>query len=340
MNKKLLQELCALDAVSGREDAVRQYILEKLHTYTNPMDITVDAMGNILVHLHGKQPAAKRLMLDAHMDEVGVMITHIREDGMLGFTTVGGINKQVLFGHRVRFGQQIGVIGGKAGHQCSKDEMKNAPDLDKVYVDIGADDKASAEALVRVGDIGTFDSPWRDMEGNLFKAKGVDDRVGCAILLELAGKQPTYDLWLSFSVQEEIGLRGAKTAAEAIRPDVAVALDATTAADVAGNSEENAVCRVGKGAVVSFADGATFYDNELYLHIRQLAEGKGIATQTKNKIAGGNDAGAIQRSHTGVKMAAVSLPCRYIHSPACVGNWQDVEAMEQLIAMLAEDLPA
>ncbi len=338
MNKALLRQLCDLDGASGREDGVREFILEKLHGYTNPMDVTVDALGNILVHLHGKQAATHRVLFDAHMDEVGVMITHIRPDGMLGFDTVGGINKQVLFGHRVRFGKRHGVIGGKAVHQCSKDEVKKVPDIDSMYIDIGATDKDSAEQAVRVGQTGTFDTFWCEMEGDFFRGKAVDDRVGCAVLLELAATQPEYDINISFSVQEEIGLRGAKTVSAAVQPDVAVVLDATTAADVAGSTEETAVCRACHGAVVSFMDGSTLYDEGLYKQVRALAIENGIPTQTKNKIAGGNNAGAIQRSHTGVKMAAVSLPCRYIHSPACVGNWQDVEAMEQLVALLAREL--
>ncbi len=339
MNKQILKNLCAIDGVSGHEQAVRQYILDTLNSYTTPMDVSVDSMGNILVHLFGKNPANKRVLFDAHMDEVGVMVTHIRTDGMLGFGTLGGINKDVLFGHRVRMNNCIGVIGGKACHQCSKEELKKVPDDEAMYIDIGAHDKETAEQLVRVGESGTFDTSWTDMEGNLFRAKAIDDRVGCAILLELAAHQPTHDIYISFSVQEEIGLRGAKVVGEAIKPDIAVALDATTAADVVGNSDDKVVCRVGQGAVVSFMDGATLYDAEMYQTVRALADRNHIPTQTKNRIAGGNNAGALQRSHTGVKMAAVSLPCRYIHSPACVGNWSDVEAMERLVALLSEELP-
>ena len=139
-------------------------------------------------------------------------------------------------------------------------------------------------------------------------------------------------------MQEEVGLRGAGVAAEAVQPDIAVAIDATTAADIAGTPADKEVCRVGKGAVVSFADRATLYDSELYHRIRSIAQENQIPAQTKNCIAGGNNAGAIQRTHTGVSMAAVSLPCRYIHSPYCVGSLADVEAMEKLLFCLAEQL--
>ena len=192
--------------------------------------------------------------------------------------------------------------------------------------------------MVKIGDCGTFDNTLVWLGDDHFLGKAVDDRVGCMLLLELAKQQPTRDIWLSFSVQEEIGLRGAGIATEAIRPDYAVAIDATTAADVAGNSPEQSVCFVGKGAVVSFADRATLYDPELYQRIRSMADEKGIQTQTKTTIAGGNNAGAMQGRHTGVKMTAVSLPCRYIHSSACMGKMADVQAMYDLLLLLAEEL--
>lgn len=341
MSKKLMDrlvELCDLDGVSGHEEAVRTYILEQLSLTEVPMDVRVDTMGNVLVHLRGKAPAACKVLFDAHMDEVGLIVTHITADGMLRFDTIGGIDSHVLFGCRVRFAHTNGVIGGKAVHQCSGEEKKTVPSADRVVIDIGCNTAEEAKKLVQVGEVATFDSPLICLTQEHFCGKAVDDRLGCVLLLELAQNQPERDLWLSFSVQEEIGLRGAGVAAEGIQPDVAVAIDATTAADIAGSSPESAVCRMGDGAVVSFADKATLYDAGLYRQIRRLAEEKGIPTQTKNRIAGGNNAGAIQRSHTGVKMAAISLPCRYIHSPSCLGSVKDVEAMLALLRLLAEEL--
>lgn len=338
MNKQLLADLCAIDGVSGHEKAVRDYILARLNESSAPMEVHTDNMGNVIVHLIGKEKANKIVQLDAHMDEVGFIITGIGEDGFLRFDTIGGIDSRVLFGHRVRIGAQKGVIGGKAGHQCSADETKKVPSADSLRIDIGADSKEEAEKLVKIGDCGTFDNELIWIGEDHFLGKAVDDRVGCMLLLELAQKQPSRDLWLSFSVQEEIGLRGAGVATEAIRPDYAVAIDATTAADVAGNSPDQSVCFVGQGAVVSFADRATLYDPELYQRIRKMADEKGIPTQTKTTVAGGNNAGAMQGRHTGVHMTAVSLPCRYIHSSACMGKIQDVDAMYNLLEMLAEEL--
>lgn len=338
MNKQLLADLCAIDGVSGHEHAVRDYILDRLHESTVPMEIQIDNMGNVIVHLIGKEKANTTVQFDAHMDEVGFIVTGISEDGFLRFDTVGGIDSRALYGHRVRIGTQKGVIGGKAFHQCSADDTKKVPSVDHLTIDIGAEDKEAAEKLVKIGDCGTFDNELKWLGDAAFLGKAVDDRVGCMLLLELAKKQPERDIWLSFSVQEEIGLRGAGIATEAIRPTYAVAIDATTAADVAGNSPDQSVCFVGKGAVVSFADRATLYDAELYQRIRKMADEKGIPTQTKTTVAGGNNAGAMQGRHTGVKMTAVSLPCRYIHSSACMGKVQDVQAMYDVLQMLAEEL--
>jgi len=234
----------------------------------------------------------------------------------------------------VRVGHKVGVIGGKALHQC--EDAKKVPS--NLTIDIGASSKEEAEKLVKIGQYGTFCQGLDWLSDDLFLGKAVDDRVGCLLLLEMAKTQPERDIWLSFSVQEEVGLRGAGVATEQIQPDYVVAIDATTAADTAGSSEETAVCHMGKGAVVSFADGATLYDMDLYQQIRAWADEAEIPTQTKNKIAGGNNAGAMQRRGVGARTTAVSLPCRYIHSPACMGSVKDVEALADLLALLAVEL--
>lgn len=338
MNKQLLADLCAIDGVSGHEHKVREFVLAHLNESAAPMEVHTDNMGNVIVHLIGKENANSVVQLDAHMDEVGFIVTGITEDGYLRFDTVGGIDSRALFGHRVRIGAQKGVIGGKAFHQCGGDEAGKVPSVSGMTIDIGAVSREDAEKLVEIGDCGTFDNNLCCIGDDRFLGKAVDDRVGCMLLLEIAQQQPIRDVWLSFSVQEEIGLRGAGIATEAIHPDYAIAIDATTAADVAGNSPDQSVCFVGQGAVVSFADRATLYDPELYQRIRSMADATSIPTQTKTLVAGGNNAGAMQGRHTGVHMTAVSLPCRYIHSSACMGKWQDVQAMYDLLLMLVEEL--
>ncbi len=338
MNNQLLFDLCSLDGVSGREHSVREFILKKLNESSAPKGITVDAMGNILVHLIGKAPASKTVLFDAHMDEVGFLITHVNSDGTLCFDTVGGIDKSVLFGQRVRIGKLSGVIGGKAIHQCAKDEKESIPAIESMCIDIGVTDREAAQRLVEIGQGGTFATDLQEWKHGIVVGKALDDRVGCALLLALADEQPKRDIWLSFSVQEEVGLRGAKVVAEVVKPEIAVAIDATTAADIAGSNEKTCVCCLGAGPVVSFADGATLYDQELYQTVRSLAEENGIVTQTKNRIAGGNNGASLQRGHTGARTVAISLPCRYIHSPSCMGDLADVDMMKKLLKILVEEL--
>lgn len=327
-----LKELCTLNGVSGREEAVRSYILKALDGVPHIDEFRVDALGNVLVHLKGKAPAAKTLLLAAHMDEVGVIATGITEDGYVRFATVGGIDKAVLFGHRVCFGNRVGVIGGKAVHMCSGDEKNKIPEGD-LLIDIGAESKEEAQAIVTVGDVAVFDSDFYPL-GNLVKGRAIDDRAGCAILLKLAQKQPANDVWLAFTVQEEVGLRGAKTAAFAVAPEHAIVIDATTAADTVGVAPDKQVCAVGKGAVVSFMDRRTLYDKDMYDVIMKTASELSIAAQPKSMVAGGNDAGSIQTAAGGAKVAAISLPCRYIHSPSCVLSMADMDAVYALVEAL------
>lgn len=336
----VLRELCDLVGVSGREDAVRRYILDKIESSSAPHEVTTDRMGNVLVHMIGKNRSSKKLLLDAHMDEVGIIISHIHDDGTLSFETVGGIDKGALFGHLVQIGDRIGVIGGKAVHQCRDEEKETVPPTESMTIDIGYSANSPSVSDIRVGDVGTFLGEFSQWGNGFIKGKAIDNRFGCAILLELAQTQPLYDVWLSFSVQEEVGLRGAGVVGESVRPDIAIAIDATTASDIAGCAEKDVVCRVGNGAVVSFADKATLYDEDLYREIRELAENNGIMTQTKTRIAGGNNAGALQRSYHGVRVAAISLPCRYLHSSSCVANIKDAEAIEALLRVLIERLPS
>lgn len=338
MNKELLTALCGMDGVSGHEDSVRRYIRQTLEQSKVPMEMHEDPMGNLLVHVIGKEPAKHVVQFDAHMDEVGLIITYICEDGSLRFDTVGGIDSQVLFGSRVRIGDIHGVIAGKPIHMCRGDDKKKVPEKDTMVIDIGVSSAEEAKKLVRLGDVATFDNGLIWFRDHVFCGKAVDDRLGCALLIELVKEQPQRDFWITFSVQEEVGLRGAGAAATYIQPEYAVAIDATTAADTAGNSGGATVCRQGEGAVVSFADRATLYDAELYGRIRALADQNHIPTQTKSRVAGGNNAGAMQLTNHGVRMAAVSLPCRYIHSPACLGRVEDADAMLRLLQLLAEEL--
>ena len=341
MNRKLLRELCNLDGVSGREEDVREYILDELEASSAPKEITVDPMGNVLVHLIGRQTGSHRLLLDAHMDEVGFLVTGVDELGFVHVAAAGSPDERVLAAQNVVvYGDKPypGVFCSVPPHLIQKDS--GLPELSTRGIDIGMSGQ-EAMAHVRPGDRVAFAPRFFPMGETVVSCKALDNRAGMAAILEALSvlRQPAATVAVAFCVQEEVGLRGAGVAARQIRPDIAVALDATTAADTAGSRPDNAVCRVGDGGVVSFADRATLYDADLYRQIRALADEHGIPTQTKTRIAGGNNAGSIQTGGDGVRMAALSLPCRYIHSPTCTGSWADVQAMEDLLRLLIGVLP-
>ncbi len=227
-----------------------------------------------------------------------------------------------------------GVIGAKAVHNLTAEEKKKAVSIDKLYVDIGATDKSEAEKYVSLGDYVHFCPDYEDFGNGKIVSKALDDRVGCAIMLDLINRDFEYDIYFAFTVQEELGLRGAKTAAFAIEPDFSIVLETTTAADIPDVAGEKRVCELGKGAVVSFMDRSTMYDKELYKIAFEIAEENKIPCQTKTMIAGGNDSGAIHVSGKGVRTIAISAPCRYLHSPSCVVQKSDLEACEILTEKL------
>lgn len=333
----LLKQLCELDGPSGNEATVTNFIYEQIK---NHCDAKIDAMGNIIVFKKGKKPAVKKVMLDAHMDEVGIIITDITECGLLRFATVGGIKPESLLCKRVRFGKTIGVIGSKPIHQSSAEERKTVPSSDSLYIDIGATDKKTAQTLVSLGDIGTFEGKWSNLGDNAIRSKAIDDRIGCAMLITLLQQDAEYDFHAAFTVGEELGLRGAKTAAYTIDPEYAIVLESTTAADLCGATGSEAVCSLGKGVVVAFMDSSTLYDRKLYDYaIKTAAENK-IAVQTKKTIAGGNNAGAISLNKNGVKTITLSQPSRYIHAPSTVIFRSDMEDYYKLANLLLNGLAA
>lgn len=333
----LLERLCQCDGPSGNEDAVREMVLSEIAGYC---DARVDRMGNIIAFKKGRKPAAKRVMLDAHMDEVGVIVTGITESGLLRFEAIGGIEVEALISKRVRFQKAVGVIGMKPIHQSTSQERESMPSPDALYIDIGAENKKDAQNYVRPGEIGAFMGGFQKLSDHAFKAKAIDDRVGCAVLITLLQQESEYDFYATFTVGEELGCRGAKTAAFTVAPEFAVVLEATTAADLHGVPEEHGVCQGKKGAVVSFMDRATQYDRELFELALQTAKEKQIAVQTKRAVAGGNNAGAISLSGNGVRTVALSLPCRYLHSASSVAFYDDVQALADLAAALCCRLAA
>lgn len=330
---KTLKELCLLNGISGDESCVREYIIEKIR---DKCDYSVDNLGNITAFRKGKKTPEKKLMIAAHMDEVGLIVTSVRSDGTLTFETVGGIDSAVIIGKRVKIGKNglSGVVGSKAIHKLSAEEREKAPKISDLYIDFGAADKAEAEKYVSVGECVYFDSEFMEFGNNRIKSKAIDDRAGCALMLRLIEEEPEYDTFFVFNVQEEIGLRGSTVSAFSLQPDIAIVLEATTAADIDGADGAAKVCTINGGPVVSFMDRSTMYDKELYKTAFETAKENGIKCQTKSMIAGGNDSGAIHISGKGVRTIAVSLPCRYLHSPSCVISKHDFDDAYRLVKLM------
>lgn len=338
--RELLKELCELNGVSGDEGAVRDFIRAQAQPYAN--SIRTDALGNLIVFKKGKKATGNRLLLAAHMDEVGLIVTRATEDGFLRFDFVGGVDRRVALGKPVVLGPQKipGVIGMKAIHMLSKEDMKKVPKTESLYIDIGASSREEAEEMAEPGTYGAFVCEGEPLGNGFFKAKAIDDRVGCAIMLKLLQEELPLDVTFAFTAQEEVGTRGAFAAAFSVTPEVALVLETTTAADSPAVEEHRKVCAPGKGPVISYMDGSTIYDRGLFEDLRRLAEDNHIPWQTKEYLAGGNDARTIQRTKAGVRVAAMSAAVRYLHAPASVGSTADFENMLKLTRLFLADQAA
>ena len=333
-----LFEMCRLSGVSGDEDRVREYIREKAAPYADSM--RTDAMGNLIVFKKGARSTGNKLLIAAHMDEVGLIVTRITDDGFLKFDFVGGVDRRVAIGKPVVLGENNipGIIGLKAIHLVKRDEMKKTPKTDALSIDIGAKNKEEALKLVQPGTYGCFVGEPEEFGNGLLKAKAIDDRAGCAIMLSLLKQDLPMDVTFAFTVQEEVGTRGAFGAAFSVTPEIGLVLETTTAANLPDVEPHRQVCAPGKGPVISYMDGGTIYDRPLFEKLRDLAEANDIPWQTKEYIAGGNDARTIQRSKAGVRVAAVSAAVRYLHAPTSVGSMADFENMERLVMLFLNDL--
>ena len=334
MDMNLLRELCLLNGTSGDESNVSNYIISHL-----PKDCTysVDALGNLIVNKKGKNTPKNKVALFAHMDEVGFIVTYITDDGFVHLAPVGGIDDSALFGKRLVCNGRNGVAGGKPIHLCNEEESKIIPKIEDISADFGFESKEEAEKYIALGDFAYFKSDFIEFGDDKIKSKALDDRALCAVLLEILNEQSDFDYTVVFTVQEEIGTRGATVSAYSVKPQYAIVAETTTASDIPDTKEHKKVCKVGEGAVVSFMDRRTLYNKELYKRAFDLAKINNIPCQTKTVVAGGNDAGAIHTSCGGVKTIAVSVPTRYIHSSSSVCSKKDIESVKREILCLLED---
>ena len=334
---ELLKQLCLLNGVSGDEGEVRAFLRAQAEPYAD--SIRTDALGNLIVFKQGAKATGNRLLLAAHMDEVGLIITHVIDEGFLKFGFVGGVDRRIAIGKPVVLGPDRvqGIISLKAIHLTDKAELKKVPKTDSLYIDIGAGSREEALEKVPLGTYGSFVSQPEEFGDGFFKVRAIDDRIGCAIMLELLKEELPLDVTFAFTAQEEVGTRGAFGAAFSVTPQVALVLETTTAADLPGVDSHRRVCAPGKGPVISYMDGSTIYDRGLFEDLRRLAEDNGIPWQTKEYIAGGNDARTIQRTKQGVRVAAMSAATRYLHAPSSVASVADFKNMLELTRLFLLD---
>jgi len=331
----LLKKLTEICGVSGCETPVRHFIENEIKDFCTTL--RTDSMGNLIAFKKSASGNGKTVLLSAHMDEVGFIVTHITDDGYLKFDTVGGIDARILASQRVCCGEIQGVISYKAVHLTDKDGRKKAPSIDDFYIDIGAKDRQSAEKHIMQGDCFAFDSDYVEF-GNYIKAKALDDRIGCAIMIEMLKGTWNVDLYCTFTVQEEVGLRGAAAAVHGINPDYALVIEGTTCNDLPNVGENLRVTKSGNGAAISVLDSASRANNEIISALKYSAEKNSIKWQFKASTSGGNDAGAIAIANGGIKVASLSVPCRYIHSPVCVMHKDDFESCKQITEAFLKEI--
>ncbi len=321
----LLEKLCNACAVSGDEGAVRQIVLEEIRPHAD--EVTVDAMGNVLAVRRGRGQGLPRVMVAAHMDEVGFMLVDEGKDGLFRFEVVGGIDERYLPGKAVWVGRERvpGVIGAKPIHLTTAGERKEALRARDLRIDVGPEHQKK----VKAGEWAVFATPFEQAEG-LIRAKALDDRLGVAGLITLLQNAPPgVDLLAAFTVQEEIGLRGAFAAAFTLNPDMAIAVDCTPAMDQPRwDAEENTRynTRLGRGPAIYIADRRTISNPRLVQHLTATAEAEGIPYQYRQPGGGSTDAGAIFHRREGVPVVSLSTPGRYLHTPislARVDDWHN-----------------
>lgn len=323
--KELVKRLVEAYGPTGSEEQICELISQEVKPYVD--ELRVDALGNLIAVKRG---GGKRLMVASHMDEIGVMVTHIDEQGFLRFYTVGGIAPHTLVGNRCYF--QNGTVG-VFGH----DRIDSIKDLtiNKLFIDIGADNRAEAAKLVRIGDTAAIKREFADL-GNRLISKAMDDRVACAVLIEALRQvqQPVYDIYAVFTTQEEVGLRGARVAAFGIEPDLGIAIDVTRT----GDTPKCATMEVhlGKGPTVKVRDSSLLCTPAVRRFMEQVAEQHNIPYQLEVLEAGGTDAGAIQLTKSGIPAGVMSIPCRYVHSASEMVDCRDLSNGVKLLVKIME----
>lgn len=325
--KRLLQTLTETFGPSGYEDQVRTIVRTEVEPLVD--EIRVDSLGNLIAHKRPTKAArqARRIMIAAHMDEIGVIAHHVDENGFVRFSPIGGVFRRYVLGGRVRFMNGIqGVIGF--------DRLENVnelPTLDKVYIDVGA--TSPKDCPVRVGDVAAFDRPYSEL-GNRLVAKSMDDRVGVLVAIETLRllKSTPFDLYVVFTTQEEVGVRGATTSAYGVDPDLGIALDVAPSGDTP--NVQRTQLALGQGPCIKIQDSGMIADVRVVQWMIRTAEKNRIPYQREVLLGGGTDAQAIQRTRSGVPVGGLSIPVRYVHSPSEMVDFSDVQNAVRLLSAL------
>jgi endoglucanase len=338
---ELLRRLTSAFGPSGFEDAVRETIREIVEPLVD--DVRVDTLGNLIATKRGRGDSV--LMLDAHMDEIGFMVTYVEEGGFLRFTTLGGWDARIVPSHAMTIRSDDGsfvkgMIGTAPPHVLRAEDREKPFKLDDLFIDIGATSADEVAALgIHTGSPAVIAYPFEPLNDRVVMSKAIDDRAGCAVLIRtleaLAGEELDVTVVANFAVQEEVGLRGAETAAYQIDPDIAIAVEGTIAADVPGIAGSRTPTRQGRGPAISVLDNSMIGNPTMVNALRTAADEAGIPWQYKVPAPGGTDAGIIHRTRAGVLAGVVSMPCRYIHSPYAVLRLEDFENAHRLVTEFA-----
>ncbi len=332
MTIKLLRELCEAIGVSGDEGDIRRLIIKHIRDHVE--DLQIDAMGNLLAIKRGTGASSLRVMAAAHMDEVGLMVLGFDSDGAIRFHEVGGIDDRILPGTRVLVGKDRipGVVSWVPIHLNKSEETVS---MDRLRIDVGANSKDGAQNGIERGDLIAFDSRLEEL-GPTVRGKAFDDRAGCASLIKLIQGEPfPFDLCVAFTVQEEVGLRGAKVAAQHFAPEVAFVLESTACHDLPQDPlepDQTTITRLGGGPAITVMDRSMISAPRLVQHLVRVADQHGIPHQFRSpQHAGGTDAGAIHKTGIGVPSVVIANPCRYLHGPHLIMNVSDWENQSRLV---------
>jgi len=341
MNVELLKRLTEAHGVPGQEDAIRDIVKKELKGIC---EFKIDTMGSLhCVKKATKKGKAKKLMIAAHMDEIGFVVKYIDDKGFIRLQPLGGwdprqMNSQRVFVH-TKEGVKNGVLmfGTKPKHLLTEAEAAKKPEIADFFVDLGMSGE-EAKSKVRLGDMVTMNRTFQQM-GDLYTCKCMDDRAGLYVMIEAlkAVKDHGIDVYAVATVQEEIGLRGAAASGWAIAPDICVALDITLANDIPGIPEQDHITKLGQGAAIKFLDSSLICHPKVFEHFRTIAEKKKIKHQIEILSLGGTDAGGVQRLHGGIPSFTLSIPTRYVHTVNETVHGGDMDACVELLARYIED---